>query len=80
MGITWDVLIWSELVNIRLKANKHSYDLSASKKNLNEEIFFCQNSIRKDRNPLPFSDFSTEFWRNHSKSTFFNTERQSQAS
>jgi len=36
--ITWDVLIRSELVNIHWIANKHSYDLGVSEKNLNEEI------------------------------------------
>jgi len=43
-------------VNIRWKANKHSYDLGLSEIFLKEEFMnlFLQNSIRKDPDPLLF--------------------------
>jgi len=48
--ITWDVLIQSELVNIRWKANKHSYNLGVSGKFLNGEILDIFGKIPLERN------------------------------
>jgi len=80
--ITWDVLFRSELVTIRWKYNKHSYGLLALEIFLIEEILYSFGKILLKRISIChiFYDLSTEFSRNCSKSTFFNTERHDRAS
>jgi len=80
--ITWDVLFRSELVTIRGKSNKHSYGLWALEIFLIEEIIYSFRKILLKRISIRhlFYDLSTEFSRNRSKSTFFNTERHSRVS